>query len=462
MSKIGPSKDAVPCSSRRSTHPSGSLSLNTSGGKRGFSNERTRGSQKEKLIYVKRQPVEDNLNTASKFDKEHLSQAHGVEEVMHSCPDTGSQPVQSDSGDVQNSNYEQDFPPLSAENLGRSKTRIDLGLERGKEAITFSKQKGLNEANSARPCEENSLPTEFRKKVAYRENSYSAEFKSRSSGGTKNPDYLEDSVETEIFFICNRKSRNFDRQIVSMNQKYFLGGFKMDQSVNGSEHTVLRPGMVLLKHFISLTDQIQIVKMCNYHGGKRPGGFYRPGYKGGAKLRLHMMCLGLNWDPQTRKYHKEHPVDHCKPPDIPRYFSLLVQRAIKEAHTLIEKDLSEGSVEDVLPTMSPDICIVNFYTNSGRLGLHQDRDETWESIEKGLPVVSFSIGDSAEFLYGDERDANKAESVLLESGDVLIFGGESRLVFHGVPSIIPNTAPEPLLAKTGLRSGRLNLTFRKF
>lgn len=79
-----------------------------------------------------------------------------------------------------------------------------------------------------------------------------------------------------------------------------------------------------------------------------------------------------------------------------------------------------------------------------------------------MPVVSFSIGDSAEFLYGDERDVDKADKVLLESGDALLFGGKSRHVFHGVTSIIGKTAPETLLARSNLRSGRLNLTFREY
>lgn len=92
----------------------------------------------------------------------------------------------------------------------------------------------------------------------------------------------------------------------------------------------------------------------------------------------------------------------------------------------------------------------------------QDRDESLESLYKRLPVVSFSIGDAADFLYGDERDVDKAEKVVLESGDVLIFGGESRHIFHGVTVIQPNTAPKPLLEATNLRPGRLNLTFRKY
>lgn len=92
----------------------------------------------------------------------------------------------------------------------------------------------------------------------------------------------------------------------------------------------------------------------------------------------------------------------------------------------------------------------------------QDRDESQESLDKELPVVSFSIGDSADFLYGDQRDEDKAEKVKLESGDVIIFGGKSRHVFHGVTAIHPNTAPKPLLEETNLRPGRLNLTFRQY
>lgn len=72
------------------------------------------------------------------------------------------------------------------------------------------------------------------------------------------------------------------------------------------------------------------------------------------------------------------------------------------------------------------------------------------------------MGNAAEFLYGDKRDVEKAEKVVLESGDVLIFGGDSRHIFHGVSSIIPKSSPKFLLGYSGLRPGRLNLTFRKY
>lgn len=79
-----------------------------------------------------------------------------------------------------------------------------------------------------------------------------------------------------------------------------------------------------------------------------------------------------------------------------------------------------------------------------------------------MPVVSFSLGDTAEFLYGDVEDADKASKIDLESGDVLVFGGQSRLIFHGVSRIKPKTAPSWLAVQSNLRPGRLNLTFRQY
>lgn len=79
----------------------------------------------------------------------------------------------------------------------------------------------------------------------------------------------------------------------------------------------------------------------------------------------------------------------------------------------------------------------------------------------GSPVFLFSMGDSAEFLYGEKKDESKAKRVLLESGDVLIYGGPSRKIYHGIGSIIPNSAPEELLEDTGLRPGHLSITVKE-
>lgn len=119
-----------------------------------------------------------------------------------------------------------------------------------------------------------------------------------------------------------------------------------------------------------LSFQVEIVKKCRVLGLGQ-GGFYQPGYQDGAKLRLQMMCLGLNWDPETRKYKEQRVFDGSKAPAIPHEFSLLVKRAIQDAHALIKKEYKVSNVEDILPSMSPNICIVNFYTTRGRLGHHQ-------------------------------------------------------------------------------------------
>ena len=91
------------------------------------------------------------------------------------------------------------------------------------------------------------------------------------------------------------------------------------------------------------------------------------------------------------------------------------------------------------------------------MGLHQDNDEGAASLEAGLPVVSVSLGDTARFLFGGLRRRDPVESILLESGDVFVFGGPSRLRYHGVSRILPRTAP-PVLAL----DGRFNLTFRQY
>ncbi|KAL2337632.1 hypothetical protein Fmac_012078 [Flemingia macrophylla] len=274
---------------------------------------------------------------------------------------------------------------------------------------------------------------------------------------------LESQVGTpkfKPFDICFRGKRNsplIGATLPGGNKEMFV---EMQEKVI-KEGILLGPGMVLLKNYITHDEQVKIVNVCR-ELGVGPGGFYQPGYANGAKLRLKMMCLGKDWDPQTYKYGKKRVIDGSEPPSIPNHFTELVLRSIKEAHSLIKKECKVWNVEDELPSMTPDICIINFYTSNGKLGLHQDRDESRESLRKGLPVVSFSIGDSAEFLYGDQRDVEMAERVLLESGDVLIFGGESRHVFHGVSSVIPNSAPQKLLRDSCLIPGRLNLTFRQY
>ncbi|CAH9076947.1 unnamed protein product [Cuscuta europaea] len=263
------------------------------------------------------------------------------------------------------------------------------------------------------------------------------------------------------FDICRKNTKN----VVKLNPSLFEMNRKKRnetrRNMDGQNIEILCDGMVHLKKFIPLLDQVRLVKTCRELGIGH-GGFYQPGYRDGSKLHLRMMCLGKNWDPETSQYSDERPWDGAKPPEIPDEFHDLVINALHQSRSYMEKQLKCKIIDADLPLMSPNICIVNFYTASGRLGLHQDKDESWKSIDKGLPVVSFSIGDTAKFVYGSENDIEKAKEILLESGDVLIFGGQSRLIFHGVSSIKPETAPKYLLDETALKPGRLNLTFRQY
>ncbi|GAA0139963.1 DNA metabolism protein [Lithospermum erythrorhizon] len=262
------------------------------------------------------------------------------------------------------------------------------------------------------------------------------------------------------FDICNVKAATVKLK-PALHVKNREKRLENKRSSEGPYIKILRPGMVLLKHYISAADQVKIVEKCRTLGLGR-GGFYQPSYGiGEGKLRLKMMCLGKNWDSQNSKYIDVSPADGAKTLSIPGEFHKWVDQAIRDSHDYLRTQ-SVRNIEETLPSMTPDICIVNFYSKTGRLGLHQDKDESKESLRRGLPVVSISIGDSAEFVYGDQRDLEKAEKVVLESGDVLIFGGSSRHIFHGVTTINAETAPKSLLEESNLRPGRLNLTFRQF
>ena len=91
------------------------------------------------------------------------------------------------------------------------------------------------------------------------------------------------------------------------------------------------------------------------------------------------------------------------------------------------------------------------------MGLHQDKDESPQSIESGAPLVSLSIGDTARFLFGGVRRRDPVDALWLESGDAFVFGGASRLRYHGVSRIVTAPLSSPLSI-----GGRLNLTFRVY
>ncbi|MCU9837260.1 alpha-ketoglutarate-dependent dioxygenase AlkB [Ruegeria sp. WL0004] len=99
---------------------------------------------------------------------------------------------------------------------------------------------------------------------------------------------------------------------------------------------------------------------------------------------------------------------------------------------------------------TPDCCLINYYGEGAKMGLHQDRDEA----DFSWPVVSVSLGDDALFRIGDTVRGGKTESVWLNSGDVVVMGGPARLVYHGIDRI--RFGSSRLLPK----GGRINLTLR--
>ena len=107
------------------------------------------------------------------------------------------------------------------------------------------------------------------------------------------------------------------------------------------------------------------------------------------------------------------------------------------------------------PTQSytPDAALANWYDADARMGMHQDRDEVSRA-----PVVSLSIGDACTFRFGNSDNRNRpSRDVVLESGDAFVFGGASRLAYHGVTAVHAGTAPDGC----GLEAGRINITLRE-
>jgi hypothetical protein len=191
----------------------------------------------------------------------------------------------------------------------------------------------------------------------------------KSSAVHNNSKYSEHPV-LDPFDICPPKTVTSVTLKPSLHAMNRQKRNEIKRSVEGENGNVLRSGMIHLKGYISLREQATIVKSCR-DLGLGPGGFYQPGYRDGGKLQLKMMCLGKNWDPEARKYGNDRPFDGAKPPVIPDQLNQLVKKAITDSHSIIQKKSKASNVENILPWMSPDICIVNFYTVNGRLGLHK-------------------------------------------------------------------------------------------
>jgi alkylated DNA repair protein (DNA oxidative demethylase) len=203
----------------------------------------------------------------------------------------------------------------------------------------------------------------------------------------------------------------------------------------------IAPGAFHLPRYLSPDRQRALTARCRALAeGDVPA--YVPVVRGGGKMHVRMLCLGRHWNGTTYTYEpRRSDFDNLPVPALPDDLRALAREIAAAAGMTLEAD----------------ICILNYYDIEGRMGLHQDKDESERSIAAGRPVVSVSLGDTARFLFGGIRRREPVEAIRLESGDGFVFGGPARLRYHGVSRILPGTAPPAL----GI-SGRFNLTFRQY
>lgn len=162
---------------------------------------------------------------------------------------------------------------------------------------------------------------------------------------------------------------------------------------------------------------------------------------GAHEMSVRTVCLGWHWRPY--QYTRDAvDVNGNRVLDFPDWMVRLGRKALVAA----TGDPHAGD------EYTPDAALVNYYDETAKMGMHQDKDE-----RSMAPVVSLSIGDTCRFRFGNTQHHNKPyQDVDLVSGDLFVFGGPSRLAYHGVTKVHPGTAPEGC----GLEHGRINITMR--
>jgi alkylated DNA repair protein (DNA oxidative demethylase) len=197
----------------------------------------------------------------------------------------------------------------------------------------------------------------------------------------------------------------------------------------------LGPGAVLLRGF-ALEREAEILSALDAIVAAAP--FRHMVTPGGQTMSVAMTnCGALGWITDRRGYRYEpHDPQSGRPwaplPDV--------------LQDLAERAASAGGYEGFVSNA----CLINLYEPGARLTLHQDRNEG----DFAAPIVSVSLGLSARFLFGGLKRTDKVVRTMLEHGDVAVWGGPSRLAFHGV-----DTLKDGEHAVMGRR--RINLTLRK-
>ncbi len=197
--------------------------------------------------------------------------------------------------------------------------------------------------------------------------------------------------------------------------------------------TEILPGIVWLPGRFDAAAQAALVTEVAAIAAAAP--FFTPRMpKSGTPFSVRMTNAGpLGWvsDERGYRYQAVHPDTGARWPAIPAQLLSLWR--------------------EVGGPGEPEACLVNHYAASAKMGLHQDRDEaTFDA-----PVVSVSLGDTAVFRMGGSTRRSPTRSIRLASGDVLVFGGPARLMFHGIDRVLAGSSR---LLPDG---GRINLTLRR-
>ena len=202
----------------------------------------------------------------------------------------------------------------------------------------------------------------------------------------------------------------------------------------------LLPGVVHIPGW--LDDGAQAALAADFRAWARPpAGLRHPRVPTGHLMSVQSVCLGWHWSPYAYSRTAD-DTDGAPVKPMPDSIVRLGRDAVDAA-------FGRAAGE----AYRPDAAIVNLYPPGARLGLHQDGEEP-----SAAPVVTISVGDTGTFrMAGVDRRTGPFVDVELRSGDLLVFGGPNRRIFHGVPKVRPGTAPDGL----DLPPGRLSLTLRE-
>ncbi len=214
----------------------------------------------------------------------------------------------------------------------------------------------------------------------------------------------------------------------------------MTEPLFSRERREVAPGAVHLPGRLGMDWQRELVTACR-RWARGPVPMRAAVLPGGHPMSVRTVCLGWHWQP----YRYSRTADDAgggRVAELPDWLADLGRAALADAYG----DPAAAAA------YRADTALINFYDDAARMGMHRDKDERCDE-----PVVSFSIGDTCRFRFGNTENRGRPfTDVELRTGDVFVFGGPSRFAYHGVPKVFPGTG-DP---RTGLRSGRLNLTLR--